>query len=147
MSQSTGRQSPVNLMEHGVGVFPHLQNVEKWIAAAKLDQDFAHLLKLRASQINGCTYCVRMHSADARKGGESNQRLDELAVWRHSNAFSDAEKTALAWFEALTKLSADTDFGRLRAELRVHYDDEEIAAFTIVAGMINLWNRIQISNH
>ncbi len=110
-----------------------------------LPSRLSHLIELRVSQINGCAFCVTLHSSDARKDGETDDRLDRLAVWRHVPDFTDAEKAAFAWAEALTYLDRGTDFGALRATLREHYSEEMISLITACASMINLWNRIQIS--
>lgn len=147
MTPTDTNLAPINHLEHAQGAMPALQNIETWIAGTSLDPQFIHLLKLRASQMNGCAFCVEMHTSDARKGGEGDARLDQLIVWQHVTHFSDAEKAALAWVEALTTLDATTDFAQLRGELRAHYSDAEITALTIATGMINLWNRVQVSNH
>jgi AhpD family alkylhydroperoxidase len=147
MTDTSPTSAPVNYLDYAAAVLPALENVEEWITRTPLDQKFVHLLKLRASQMNGCAHCVKMHTADARKAGESNARLDQLVVWPHVDCFTSAEKAALAWIEALTSTDRLADHGPLRQELRAHYSDDEITALTIVAGMINLWNRIQMSNH
>ena len=126
------------LMGHWAGSHPKMQ--EKGLPPA-----LSHLIELRVSQINGCAFCVVMHSSDARQGGETDARLDRLAVWRHVPDFTEAEKAAFAWAEALTYLDRGTDFGALRAELRMHYSEEMISLITACVAMINLWNRMQIS--
>ena len=112
-----------------------------------VDRKIHHLVKLRASQINGCGYCVKMHTREAREDGETSTRLDRLVVWNQVDDFDAAEKAALAWTEALTVLDAGTDFGALRARLRAHFSDPEIGVLTSAVAMINLWNRIAISSH
>jgi AhpD family alkylhydroperoxidase len=111
------------------------------------DRTIYHLVQLRASQINRCAYCVKMHTKEARQDGETSERLDRVIVWDHVSDFSDREKAALAWTEALTVLDARTDYGALRARLRQHFTDKEIGVLTAIVAMINLWNRIQISGH
>ena len=111
------------------------------------DMHLAHLIMLRASQINGCGFCVKMHTEEARRDGETNERLDRLIVWRHVDDFSPAEKLAFAYTEALTYMSETEDLASLRNELRDHYSDKIISAMTALIAMINLWNRIQASNH
>ncbi|MGH8081901.1 MAG: carboxymuconolactone decarboxylase family protein [Lysobacter sp.] len=106
-----------------------------------------HLIKLRASQINGCAHCVKMHLHEARADGESDERLDRLVVWRHVDDFNPAERAALAWTEALTTLDPAAGYGALRGELRAHYDDKQIGTLTAVVAMINLWNRLRVSQH
>ncbi|MEN4903334.1 carboxymuconolactone decarboxylase family protein [Luteimonas sp. TWI1437] len=114
-----------------------------------LPQALRHLIHLRASQINGCAYCIRMHTREARADGETNARLDHLAGWRHMTDYTPAERAALAWTEALTRLGGDRepDIGALRTQLRTHFEDPMIAALTVEVAMINQWNRIAIANH
>lgn len=121
--------------------------VETAIAAHGLDRNLAHLMKLRASQINRCAFCVKMHTREARQDGESDARLDRLVVFAQVSDYSDREKAALAWTEALTVLDPKADLAPLRARLRQHFTDEEIGVLTSAVAMINLWNRIQISRH
>ena len=117
------------------------------VDAQAFDRKLNHLVKLRASQINGCAHCIKMHTREARQDGETNERLDRVIVWDHVHDFSDKEKAALAWTEALTVLERKTDFGVLRARLREHFTEKEIGVLTSIIGMINLWNRIQVSRH
>jgi len=112
-----------------------------------LDRAIHHLVQLRASQMNQCAHCVRMHTREAREDGEKNERLDRLVVWDHCSDFSPKERAALTWTEALTALDRKTDYAALRAQLRDHFSEEEIGVLTVSAAMINLWNRIQISTH
>ncbi|WP_271103296.1 carboxymuconolactone decarboxylase family protein [Pseudomonas tohonis] len=112
-----------------------------------LPRALVHLVHLRASQLNGCAFCVRMHTREAREGGETSERLDRLVVWRHSGDFSAAEKAALAWTEALTRIDDERDYADLRQALREHFDETQISALTTQVAMINLWNRIQVSKH
>lgn len=111
------------------------------------DRAIYHLVQLRASQINRCAYCVKMHTKEARQDGETSERLDRLIVWDHVGDFSERERAAFAWTEALTVLDGKTDLGAIRARLREHFTDKEIGVLTSIVAMINLWNRIQISKH
>ena len=124
-----------------------LSRVEGAITQQGQDAILRHLVKLRASQMNGCAFCVRMHLAEAREDGESNERLDRLVVWRHVDDFTAAERAALAWTEALAELRPGTDYGVMRSSLREYYSDSEIASLTATVAMINLWNRLHVSNH
>ncbi len=124
-----------------------LAAVHPVIDAHGLDKKLQHLVFLRASQINGCAYCVKMHTREAREDGETTDRLDRVVVWRNVGDFSEREKAALAWTEALTYLDRNGDLGSARARLREHFGDEEIGALTAAVAMINLWNRIQGSNY
>lgn len=128
-------------------VYRALEQVHGRIDALSLPRPLHHLVQLRASQINACAYCVDMHTRDARADAETNERLDHLVVWKYTDHFSVAERAALAWTEALTELSPHTDYAALRAQLREHFSDVEIGALTAEIAMINLWNRINISNH
>ncbi|HEY7608655.1 MAG TPA: carboxymuconolactone decarboxylase family protein [Alphaproteobacteria bacterium] len=112
-----------------------------------IDRKLLHLVKLRASQINRCAFCVKMHTKEARDDGETNERLDRLVVWKHVGDFSEREKAALAWTDALTGLDKEPEPARLRARLRAHFSDREIGALTAAVAMINFWNRIAISTH
>ncbi|MGV6873525.1 carboxymuconolactone decarboxylase family protein [Pseudochelatococcus sp. B33] len=128
-------------------VFDALMQVKAAIGTHGIDPTLHHLVHLRASQINGCAFCVKMHTREAREDGETNERLDRLVVWEHVDDFSPRERAALAWTEALTQLDRATDYAPLRAALREHFSEVEISALTATIGMINLWNRIQVSLH
>lgn len=111
------------------------------------DRTIHHLVQLRASQINRCGFCVKMHTKEARQDGETSERLDRVIVWDQVSDFNEREKAALAWTEALTLLTPKTDLGVVRALLSKHFTDEEIGILTSTIAMINLWNRINISRH
>lgn len=128
-------------------VFNALLGVHAVMDANGLERSLHHLVVLRASQINRCGYCVKMHIKEARDDGETSDRLDRLIVWDHVNDFTDREKAAFAWTEALTTLDNGTDLGALRARLRQYFSEREIGILTATIGMINVWNRIQVSRH
>lgn len=111
------------------------------------DRTIHHLVQLRASQINRCAFCVKMHTKEARRDGETSERLDRVIVWDRVGDFSERERAALAWTEALTLLDPRADLGALRTDLREHFSEEEIGVLTSTVAMINLWNRINISGH
>ena len=119
--------------------------VEDQIKASGLELSLIELVKTRASQINGCAYCIDMHTTDARKGGESEQRLYLLNAWRESPALSPAERAALAWTEALTRVGESRADGADFEALRPHFSDKEIVDLTYLIGMINFWNRINVT--
>jgi AhpD family alkylhydroperoxidase len=114
------------------------------IEASTLEHGLTELVKIRASQINGCANCLHMHTADARKAGEREERIYLLDAWRESSMYTPRERAALAWTEALTKVAdthaPDADFEALKAL----FDEAEIAHLTMLIGAINLWNRIAI---
>jgi AhpD family alkylhydroperoxidase len=117
------------------------------IEAHGLDRKVYHLVKLRASQINRCAGCVKMHTREAREDGETQDRLDRLTVWDQVGDFSPAEKAALAWTEALTVIDHKADRPALRAALHAHFSEEQAAALTAAVALINLWNRLGVSQH
>ena len=117
------------------------------LKSGTIEQSILGLVEIRASQINGCGFCLDMHIKQARIAGERELRLHHVAIWRESTLFSPRERAALAWTEALTSLDRKTDYGALRAELRSHFSDVEISILTTNIAMINLWNRIQVSAH
>ena len=112
--------------------------IEKYLAQCGIEPQLLHLLKMRASQINGCAYCIDMHSKDARALGESEQRLYELDAWRETPFYTDRERAALEWTEALTLISQthapDESFEKLRA----HFSEKKIIDLTYAIGAIIL---------
>jgi AhpD family alkylhydroperoxidase len=114
------------------------------IEESGLEHSLLLLVKLRASQINGCTFCVDMHARDARKEGETEQRLYLVAVWREALVFSPRERAALAWTDALTKLPNGEPEDAVYEELKAHFSDSEIVKLTAAIAMINFWNRFGV---
>jgi AhpD family alkylhydroperoxidase len=104
-------------------------------------------VKLRASQVNGCGYCVDMHHKDARAGGETEERLSMLCVWRETALFTDAERAALALTEAMTLIAGTHVPADVEAEARSQFDEETYAALIFTVATINAWNRIAIASH
>jgi AhpD family alkylhydroperoxidase len=119
--------------------------LEKYLNECGLDHKLLHLLKLRASQINGCAFCIDMHSKDARALGETEQRLYELDAWRETPFYTDKERAALAWMEAVTLVSQTHVPDSVFEEVRKHFSDKEIVDLTYLASTINGWNRLAIS--
>lgn len=137
----------INHHDQMAGAVDYLHKVHVAIAQAGVATTLANLIMLRVSQINGCAFCVKMHTEDARKTRETNERLDRLVVFRHVDDFDPAEKAALCWAESLTELNQLTDYPALRSEMRQHFSEKTISAITLLVGMINLWNRVGVSNH
>ena len=122
-----------------------LSALEAQVQGSGLEHSLIELVKTRASQINGCAYCINMHTEDARKQGETEQRLYLLNAWRESPLYTDRERAALAWTEALT-LIADTHApDDLYADVRVHFNEAETVNLTMLIGAINAWNRLAIA--
>jgi AhpD family alkylhydroperoxidase len=125
--------------------YRHLIALEQTIAP-RIDRKLYHLIKLRASQINGCAFCIGMHSDEALRDGEAIERLLMLDAWEESSLYTEKERAALEWVEDLT-LIADTHAPQESFDgLKAHFSDEEIGYLTLAATMINAWNRIAISS-
>lgn len=119
--------------------------MEKHVSGSTLDHGLRELIKLRASQINGCAYCVDMHSKDLLKHGETQQRLNVVCVWRESPAFTEKERAALAWTEAVTLVSQTGVPDEVYEEFARHYTEQERVQITLLIGAINIWNRLAVS--
>lgn len=109
-----------------------------------IDTKLLDLVYLRVSQINGCSYCVDLHSRDLRAAGESNERMDGLAAWHESPFFTEAEKAMLAWAESLTHVSVTHAPDDGFADVRKHYTDQQLANLTFAIAAMNAWNRVAI---
>src|SRR5690348_9361772 len=119
--------------------------LEIYVRQSGLEKPLLELVKMRASQINGCAYCLDMHSKDARAAGETEQRLYLLDAWRESPFYSDRERAALAWTEALTRISKTKDVpDALYDEMRKHFSDKELVDLSLAIIAINGWNRLAI---
>ncbi|MET3233822.1 UNVERIFIED_ORG: AhpD family alkylhydroperoxidase [Burkholderia sp. 1263] len=121
-----------------------LMGVEQQVGKSALEKSLTELVRLRASQINGCAYCVDMHTTDARKGGESERRLATVVVWRETPFFTDRERAALEWTEALTLVSHGHVPDAVWQAVRPHFSDKELVDLTLLISAINAWNRFAI---
>jgi AhpD family alkylhydroperoxidase len=119
--------------------------VENYIRNSGLEHSLLHLMKLRASYLNGCAYCVDMHTKDARLDGEMEQRLYAVPVWRETPFFTPRERAALAWTDAVNDVGHTHVPDDVFAEAREHFTDLEIVNLTMVVVTINGWNRIAIA--
>jgi AhpD family alkylhydroperoxidase len=113
--------------------------------SSRLEPSLLELVRMRASQINGCAYCLDMHSKDARANGETEQRLYALNAWRETPFFTDRERAALAWTEAVTLVSQDHVPDSVYEEVRQRFSEEELVNLTLAVSTINVWNRLCIS--
>lgn len=127
------------------GAVRTLLGMETYLAGCGLGKPLLDLVKLRASQVNGCAFCIDMHWREIRKGGEDEQRLYLLEAWRESPGYSDRERAALAWTEAVTRLNDDHVSDEVFADVRPHFSDKELADLTLAVTAINAWNRMCIS--
>lgn len=121
-----------------------LLGLERYLRTCGLEESLLLLVKMRASQINGCAYCLDMHSKDARAAGETEQRLYVLDAWRESPFYTDRERAALAWTESLTRIADTHAPDEVFREVREHFDEKELADLTLAIVTINAWNRIAI---
>ncbi len=121
-----------------------LMALETALPRLSIEPLLVDLVKLRASQINGCAYCVDMHSRDARKKGETERRLYAVAVWRETPFFTPRERAAFAWTEALTRLAETHVPDEAYTELRSAFGEQESADLTLLIGTINIWNRFGV---
>ncbi|MFI6926312.1 carboxymuconolactone decarboxylase family protein [Nonomuraea spiralis] len=121
--------------------------VEKYMHDSDLPGATIELVKLRASQINGCGYCVHMHSSDMKKAGESDERLWSVAAWREATVFTPAERAALALTEDATRLAdrGEAVPDEVWQQAAEHYDDRQLAALVVSIAMINAWNRVGVA--
>jgi len=121
-----------------------VMQLETYVQNSGLERRFIHLIKLRASQINGCAYCVDMHVKESRHDGLSEQWINLMSVWRESGVYDAKERAVLGWVEAVTNLAQtgipDGEFEALRA----HFSDAEIMNITVAIGTINTWNRLAV---
>lgn len=131
-------------MKRAEAGFKPLFALEAAIRTSTLEPKLIHLVKLRASQINACAFCIQMHTAEAIKDGETALRLHMLPAWREASLYSARERAALAWTEALTNIAQtgapDSDWALVEAA----FDADERAWLSLAIGAINLWNRVQV---
>lgn len=135
----------MNYYEAAPDTLNALRALEAQLQASGLERSLIELVKTRASQINGCAYCINMHTQDARKHGETEQRLYLLNAWRESPAYTDRERAALAWTEAVTLISETHAPDDLYEAVRAQFSETETVNLTMLIATINVWNRIAIS--
>lgn len=119
--------------------------LEQYLHGSGLEEQLMHLVKLRASQINGCAYCIDMHWKDLRALGETEQRLYSLDAWRECPFYSDRERAALEWTEAVTLIADRQAPDSVYEIVRPHFTDKELADLTLLVATINAWNRLSIA--
>jgi AhpD family alkylhydroperoxidase len=138
-------QARMNYAKAAPGAMKAMSGLDTYLTKCGLEASLRELVKLRASQINGCAYCVDMHSLDARAQGEAEQRLYALPVWHETPFFTDRERAALLWTEKLTLLAVDHVPDEVFEQVRRHFSEEELANLTLVIATINAWNRFGVS--
>lgn len=130
--------------KHSPEAYKAMIGLEQALVASGLEHSLLELIRLRASQINGCAYCVNMHANDARKAGETEARLQTLIVWRETRYFSERERAALAWVESLTRLAERGAPQDEYQALLEHFSAKEVANLTLAIATINAWNRFGV---
>lgn len=121
-----------------------LAGLQRYVDSCGLEHSLMELVKTRASQINGCAYCIDMHTKDARQAGETEQRLYALSAWREAPFYSERERAALAWTEAVTRVHDGPIEDSLYAEVGQHFGEKELVDLTLAVIAINGWNRLAI---
>lgn len=125
--------------------FKPLVAIEEYLGNAGLEHALVELVKIRASQINGCAFCLGMHTRDARSSGETEQRIYLLNAWREASCYTDRERAGLAWTESLTDVSRNHVPDVVYDQARTHFSETELANLTLLVTQINTWNRFAIA--
>jgi AhpD family alkylhydroperoxidase len=138
-------EARIDYLKSGRGVVEAMLGLEKYLHQSGLEEKLVDLIKLRVSQINGCAYCIDMHWKDLRGLGETEQRLYGLDAWKESPYYTDRERAALAWAEAVTNIKETHAPDDVYQETRKHFNEKELADLTLAISAINAWNRLAIS--
>jgi AhpD family alkylhydroperoxidase len=134
----------LNYAKAAPGVYDAMDALDQYVSTCSVERPLTYLIQLRASQINGCAYCLDMHWKDLRAINETEQRLYSLDAWRESPYYSDRERAALAWTEAVTLISGHVP-DEIYEEARRHFNEKELSDLTLVVATINAWNRLSIA--
>ncbi len=132
-------------MEKGAGALKAMFGLSAYLAKSSIEKKLQHLIEFRVSQINGCAYCLDMHSKDLRAEGETEQRLYMISAWRESPVYTNRERAALAWAEAVTVLGKDGVSDEVYEEARKEFSEQELIDLTLAVVSINGWNRLNIA--
>lgn len=135
----------MNAMAVAPKAYHAMYGLEAYVQQCGLEHGLIHLIKLRVSYMNGCAYCVDMHSKDARAGGETEQRVYSVPVWRETPYYTPRERAAFAWAEAVTALGQHGVSDEAYTEVRKEFDEAEIVNLTMAIVTINGWNRLAIA--
>jgi len=141
----TDMQQRLDAMKISPGAYKAMAGLQAYVDQSGLEKPLMELMKIRASQINGCAYCLVMHTTDARKHGESDERMHLLNAWREAPVFTARERAALAWLEAITLITEGHVPDDVFQEVRRHFSEKEIVDLTALAVTINSWNRLAIA--
>jgi AhpD family alkylhydroperoxidase len=135
----------INYAKVAPGAYHAMIGLEKYLKDCGLEIGLIHLIKLRASQINGCAYCLDMHWKDLRAINETEQRLYSLDAWEECPFYTERERAALAWTESVTRASVDHVPDAVYEKVRAHFTEKELADLTVAIATINAWNRLSIA--
>ena len=135
----------INFYEKGQKALKAMYGLTKYLGGSSIEQHLLNLISFRVSQINGCAYCLDMHSKDLRAEGETEQRLYMLEAWHETPFYTDRERAAFAWAEAVTNLENGRVSDEVYAEACRHFSDEELVDLTVAINTINCYNRINIA--
>ena len=135
----------IDYLKNARGVYEAMLGLEKYLHQSGLEESLLQLIKLRASQINGCAYCIDMHWKDLRAMGESEQRLYGLDAWEESPYYTDRERAALLWTEAVTNIRDGHVPDEVYEKVRMLFPEKELADLTLAIATINAWNRLVIA--
>ena len=135
----------INGFEKGQGALKAVLGISAYLAKSPIEKKLQNLIEYRVSQINGCAYCLDMHSKDLRYEGETEQRIYMLSAWRETPLYTDRERAALAWAESVTQLSNGNVPDEVYDEVRKEFSEEELIDLTLVVATINVWNRVNIA--
>lgn len=135
----------INYAKAAPGVYDAMDSLDRYLQECGLEKSLLLLVQLRASQINGCAYCLDMHWKDLRAIGEGEQRLYSLDAWRECPYYSDRERAALAWTEAVTRVTDGHISDEVYEQVRPHFSEKELSDLTLAVAAINAWNRISIA--
>lgn len=138
-------EARINYIKAAPEIYKRMLSIHEYLQSCGLEEKLLDLVYLRASQINGCAYCIDMHSKDLRVLGEPEQKLYLLNAWRESPGFSDRERAALEWTEALTLVSLDHVPDAVWTAVRPHFSEAELVDLTLLISAINAWNRFAIA--
>jgi AhpD family alkylhydroperoxidase len=138
-------KSRINYAGVAPGVYEAMDALDRYIQTCGLERSLVTLIHLRASQLNGCAYCLDMHWKDLRAIGENEQRLYSLDAWRECPYYTDRERAALEWTEAVTRIAAGNASDEVHDLVRLHFNEKELADLTLAIAGINAWNRLSIA--
>jgi AhpD family alkylhydroperoxidase len=135
----------LNYAKVAPGIYEAMDALDQYLASCSVEESLLHLVRLRASQINGCAYCLDMHWKDLRAIGEAEQRLYSLDAWRECPYYTDRERAALAWTEAATLITNGHVSDAVHETVRPHFSEKELGDLTLAVASINAWNRLSIA--